>query len=167
MARTIDLELTRAEVEVLELEARLRVVPMNDMQLSDALTLALKAKKDRLDKLRAIHAAQNRPKPASIVPPWPPIARKPTPAPNGPALKVVAKPAPTASTRPFGQTPGRGGGGKPAPAAKVAALKVAPKPHSASKPASKAAAKPAPKKPSKPAPNRKPAAKRPKTRSRK
>ena len=40
MAKTIDLELTRAEVEVLELEARLRVVPMNDTQLSDE-TLAV------------------------------------------------------------------------------------------------------------------------------
>ena len=57
MSRTIDLELTRAEVEVRELEARLRVVPMNDSQLSDALRTALAAKKERLDKLRAIHAA--------------------------------------------------------------------------------------------------------------
>lgn len=57
MSRTIDLELTRAEVEVRELEARLRVVPMNDSQLSDALRTALAAKKERLDKLRALHAA--------------------------------------------------------------------------------------------------------------
>ncbi len=63
MSRTIDLELTRAEVEVRELEARLRVVPMNDNQLSDALRVALAAKKDRLDKLRAQHAAGNRPRP--------------------------------------------------------------------------------------------------------
>src|SRR4029077_10225699 len=62
MSRTIDLELTRAEVEVRELEARLRVVPMNDNQLSDALRVALAAKKDRLDKLRAQHAAGNRPR---------------------------------------------------------------------------------------------------------
>lgn len=62
MAKTIDLELTRAEVEVLELEARLRVVPMNDTQLSDALKFALLAKKERLDKLRTLHAASNRPK---------------------------------------------------------------------------------------------------------
>ena len=62
MAKTIDLELTRAEVEVLELEARLRVVPMNDTQLSDALKAALLAKKERLDKLRTLHAASNRPK---------------------------------------------------------------------------------------------------------
>ena len=54
MSRTIDLELTRAEVEVRELEARLRVVPMNDNQLSDALRVALAAKKDRLDKLLGI-----------------------------------------------------------------------------------------------------------------
>ena len=60
MAKTIDLELTRAEVEVLELEARLRVVPMNDTQLSDALKTALAAKKDRLIKLRTLHAAAGR-----------------------------------------------------------------------------------------------------------
>ena len=60
MAKTIDLELTRAEVEVLELEARLRVVPMNDTQLSDALKTALAAKKERLAKLRTLHAAAGR-----------------------------------------------------------------------------------------------------------
>jgi hypothetical protein len=63
MSRTIDLELTRAEVEVRELEARLRVVPMNDNQLSDALRTALAAKKERLEKLRALHAAGSKPKP--------------------------------------------------------------------------------------------------------
>ncbi len=63
MSRTIDLELTRAEVEVRELEARLRVVPMNDNQLSDALRIALAAKKERLEKLRAQHAAGARPRP--------------------------------------------------------------------------------------------------------
>ena len=62
MAKVIDLELTRAEVEVLELEARLRVVPMNDTQLSDALKTALLAKKERLDRLRTLHAASSRPK---------------------------------------------------------------------------------------------------------
>jgi hypothetical protein len=62
VAKTIDLELTRAEVEVLELEARLRVVPMNDNQLSDALKTALLAKKERLAKLRTLHAASSRPK---------------------------------------------------------------------------------------------------------
>ena len=61
MAKTIDLELTRAEVEVLELEARLRVVPMNDNQLSDALKTALQAKKERLAKLKTLHAAANLP----------------------------------------------------------------------------------------------------------
>lgn len=61
MAKTIDLELTRAEVEVIELEARLRVVPMNDTQLSDALKAALAAKKERLTKLRTLHAAASRP----------------------------------------------------------------------------------------------------------
>jgi len=60
VAKTIDLELTRAEVEVLELEARLRVVPMNDTQLSDALKTALAAKKERLSKLRTLHAAAGR-----------------------------------------------------------------------------------------------------------
>jgi hypothetical protein len=60
VAKTIDLELTRAEVEVIELEARLRVVPMNDTQLSDALKTALVAKKERLLKLRTLHAAAGR-----------------------------------------------------------------------------------------------------------
>lgn len=60
MRKTIDLELTRAEVEVLELEARLRVVPMNDTQLSDALKTALAAKKQRLAKLRTLHASAGR-----------------------------------------------------------------------------------------------------------
>jgi hypothetical protein len=71
MSRTIDLELTRAEVEVRELEARLRVVPMNDNQLSDALRIALAAKKDRLAKLRAQLAETGRPhtpKPSAIDP---------------------------------------------------------------------------------------------------
>ena len=63
MSKTIDLELTRAEVEVLELEARLRVVPMNDTQLSEALKTALAAKKERLAKLRTLHATAGRPKP--------------------------------------------------------------------------------------------------------
>jgi hypothetical protein len=63
VARTIDLELTRAEIEVRELEARVRVVPMNDTQLSDALRLALVAKKERLEKLRAQQAASARPRP--------------------------------------------------------------------------------------------------------
>ncbi len=63
MSRTIDLELTRAEAEVRELEARLRVVPMNDNQLSDALRIALVAKKERLDNLRALHSAGSKPRP--------------------------------------------------------------------------------------------------------
>ena len=54
---TIDLELTRAEVEVLQLEARLRVVPMNDAQLAAALQRALDVKRERLARLRARHAA--------------------------------------------------------------------------------------------------------------
>jgi hypothetical protein len=60
VSKTIDLELTRAEVEVLELEARLRVVPMNDTQLADALKTALAAKKERLAKLRTLHATAGR-----------------------------------------------------------------------------------------------------------
>lgn len=52
---TIDLELTRAEVEVRELEARLRVVPMNDSQLAAALERALATKRERLARLRARH----------------------------------------------------------------------------------------------------------------
>ncbi len=60
MAKTIDLELTRAAVEVIELEARLRVVPMNDTQLSDALKTALAAKRERLAKLKTLNAASGR-----------------------------------------------------------------------------------------------------------
>jgi hypothetical protein len=54
--RAIDLELTNAEVEVRQLEARLRVVPMNDVQLAQALQRALNAKRERLDRLRARHS---------------------------------------------------------------------------------------------------------------
>jgi hypothetical protein len=53
---TIDLELSRAEVEVKQLEARLRVVPMNDNQLLQALERALAQKRERLENLRARHA---------------------------------------------------------------------------------------------------------------
>jgi hypothetical protein len=55
--QAIDLELTNAEVEVRQLEARLRVVPMNDAQLLHALQRALDAKRERLERLRARHAA--------------------------------------------------------------------------------------------------------------
>jgi hypothetical protein len=55
--QAIDLELTNAEVEVRQLEARLRVVPMNDLQLMEALQRALNAKRERLERLRARHAA--------------------------------------------------------------------------------------------------------------
>jgi hypothetical protein len=51
--QAIDLELTNAEVEVRQLEARLRVVPINDVQLARALRRALSAKRERLDRLRA------------------------------------------------------------------------------------------------------------------
>lgn len=50
----INLELTRAETEVKQLEARLRVVPMNDTQLAQALKRALSAKRERLERLRAL-----------------------------------------------------------------------------------------------------------------
>jgi hypothetical protein len=53
---TINLELTRAEAEVKQLQARLRVVPMNDSQLAQALQRALSAKRERLEKLRALCA---------------------------------------------------------------------------------------------------------------
>jgi hypothetical protein len=53
---TIDLELTRAELEVKELEARLRVVPMNDIQLAEALERALDAKRARLQRLKVRQA---------------------------------------------------------------------------------------------------------------
>ena len=55
--RAIDRELTRAEVEVRQLEARLRVVPMNDVQLTQALQRALSAKRERLERLRSRLAA--------------------------------------------------------------------------------------------------------------
>lgn len=55
--QSYDLELTRAEVEVKQLEARLRVVPMNDLQLKQALTRALDAKRERLSRLRTLHGA--------------------------------------------------------------------------------------------------------------
>ena len=54
--QAIDLELTRAELEVRELQARLRVVPMNDAQLAAALASALASKRERLKRLRARHA---------------------------------------------------------------------------------------------------------------
>jgi len=54
---TIDLEMTRAELGVKELEARLRVVPMNDAQLAQALERALAAKRARLARLKARHPA--------------------------------------------------------------------------------------------------------------
>ena len=54
--KAFDLELTNAEAEVRALEARLRLVPMNDAQLAKALGLALAAKRDRLERLRARNA---------------------------------------------------------------------------------------------------------------
>ncbi len=52
---TIDLVLARAEVEVRQLEARLRVVPLNDVQLAQALQRALDMKRERLTRLRSLH----------------------------------------------------------------------------------------------------------------
>lgn len=54
--QSIDLELSMAELEVKQLEARLRVVPMNDVQLAQALRRALAAKRERLERLRALHS---------------------------------------------------------------------------------------------------------------
>lgn len=56
--QSIDLELTLAALEVRELEARRRVVPMNDGQLAKALEMALRMKRERLQRLRSQHAAQ-------------------------------------------------------------------------------------------------------------
>ncbi|HKF76390.1 MAG TPA: hypothetical protein VKF59_09630 [Candidatus Dormibacteraeota bacterium] len=44
-------------MEVRQLEARLRVVPMNDVQLQEALKRALSAKRERLERLRARRAS--------------------------------------------------------------------------------------------------------------
>jgi hypothetical protein len=53
---TIDLELSRAEAEVRELEDRLRVVPLNDLALTQALERALAIKRERLERLRQKHS---------------------------------------------------------------------------------------------------------------
>ncbi len=109
MARTIDLELTRAEVEVRELEARLRVVPMNDSQLSDALRTALAAKKERLDKLRALHAAGAKPLPVRTQPDGPEgdaaLSRKiPTHGGHRTPLKRTVPQRPKAASKPAGKS---------------------------------------------------------------
>ncbi len=49
----IDLELTSAEGELRQLQARLRVVPVNDVQLREALERALISKQERVGRLRA------------------------------------------------------------------------------------------------------------------
>ena len=51
----IDLELTRAAAEVRELEERLRVAPINDSALAQALRRTLEAKRERFVRLRARH----------------------------------------------------------------------------------------------------------------
>src|SRR5215469_11026096 len=110
MSRTIDLELTRAEVEVRELEARLRVVPMNDSQLSDALRTALAAKKERLDKLRALHAADAKPQTPAPAPEHPDgpdgaISHKiPTHGGHRTPLKRTVPQRPKAVTKPAGKS---------------------------------------------------------------
>jgi len=108
VARTIDLELTRAEVEVRELEARLRVVPMNDSQLSDALRTALAAKKERLDKLRALHAAGAKPLPVRTQPDPEgdaALSRKiPTHGGHRTPLKRTVPQRPKAATKPAGKS---------------------------------------------------------------
>ena len=53
---TIDLEMSRAEAEVRELEDRLRVVPLNDLALTQALERALAIKRERLERLRQKHS---------------------------------------------------------------------------------------------------------------
>ena len=113
MARTIDLELTRAEVEVRELEARLRVVPMNDSQLSEALRTALAAKKERLDKLRALHAAGARPQPVRTAPDGPEtgdaaLSRKiPTHGGHRTPLKRTVPQRPKAASKPAAKSKSR------------------------------------------------------------
>jgi len=109
VARTIDLELTRAEVEVRELEARLRVVPMNDSQLSDALRTALAAKKERLDKLRAIHAAGAKSQPVRTQPDGPEgdaaLSHKiPTHGGHRTPLKRTVPQRPKAASKPTGKS---------------------------------------------------------------
>jgi hypothetical protein len=110
VSRTIDLELTRAEVEVRELEARLRVVPMNDSQLSDALRTALAAKQERLDKLRALHAAGPKPPPVPTQPDGPEtgdaaLSRKiPTHGGHRTPLKRTVPQRPKAASKPAGKS---------------------------------------------------------------
>jgi len=109
VARTIDLELTRAEVEVRELEARLRVVPMNDSQLSEALRTALAAKQERLDKLRALHAAGAKPLPVRTQPDGPEgdaaLSRKiPTHGGHRTPLKRTVPQRPKAASKPAGKS---------------------------------------------------------------
>ena len=65
MPRYTGLDLHKRVLEVCILdqlgrvEARLRVVPMNDAQLAQALEKALSAKRERLERLRARHASSN------------------------------------------------------------------------------------------------------------
>ncbi|MDQ6899903.1 MAG: hypothetical protein M3072_10425 [Candidatus Dormibacteraeota bacterium] len=53
----IDLELTSAEGELRQLEARLRVAPVHDVQLRLALERALISKRERVGRLRARQGA--------------------------------------------------------------------------------------------------------------
>ena len=50
---TFNMELAQAEDEVRQIEARLRIVPMSDLQLRRGLQGALEQKRERLAILRA------------------------------------------------------------------------------------------------------------------
>src|SRR5437879_1053887 len=58
--KPVAVDVTMAELEVRDRQARPRVVPMTDTQLSDALKTALAAKKERRAKLRTLHATAGR-----------------------------------------------------------------------------------------------------------
>jgi hypothetical protein len=55
--KTVNLERTQAEMEIRELEARLRIAPTNDAQLLQGLRQTLKQKRARLERLRARNKA--------------------------------------------------------------------------------------------------------------
>lgn len=55
-----DLESSEAELEVGEIEARLRVIPMNDRELLQGLQQALEQKQQRLARIRAARDSAER-----------------------------------------------------------------------------------------------------------
>lgn len=55
-----DLELSEAEVEVGDIEARLRVISMNDRELLRGLLQALEQKRQRLARIRAARGSGPR-----------------------------------------------------------------------------------------------------------